>query len=310
MKIIINRLKNIIKKNEKILIISSILYIFGLSIYMISHRSWFSPDQFFVFALFGSFIVGRARLFIFDWIPFLLFFFGYEFLRGIVPHINNNVHILPMIKFDTLLFGMVPTIKFQALFYNPAKLQWYDYFLVVCYISYFVVPMLVGYFLWIKDRKFFKEYSLGIVFLAYSCFFTFIVFPAMPPWMAASKGYLPPIEEVTGVVMSHFLPSHISFPTIYSIVATDPVAAVPSLHAAMPLLIMLFIIKKYKKAGLLLLPYVLGTWFAVIYLGEHYFTDVVLGILYAALSFVIVDNRKLLLQTLKYFYFKITPHLA
>ncbi|CAN5308442.1 phosphatase PAP2 family protein [soil metagenome] len=258
---------------------------------MIAHRAWFSPDQFFAVALFGSLLVGRLKIFLFDWLPFILFFLGYEMLRGIVPHIIGGVHIFPMIRFDTFIFGFIPTIKSQAFFYNPAKLQWYDYFLVICYISYFIVPMLVGYFLWIKDRMFFKRYSFGIVLLAYTCFITFIIFPAMPPWMASSKGYLPPIKEVTGVVMSHFLPSHISFPTVYSLVASDPVAAVPSLHAAVPTLIFLFLVKKYKKRGFLILPYVIGTWLAVIYLGEHYFADVLLGIIYATVIFIIVDKK-------------------
>ncbi len=280
----------LVKKHEKFLIVSSFLYILLICLYMILHRSWFSPDQFFAFALFGSLFISRLKLFLFDWLPFILFFLGYELLRGIVPYIIGGVHIFPMIRVDEFIFGSVPTIKLQSLFYNPAKLTWYDYFLVICYISYFVVPMLVGYFLWIKDRKFFKQYSVAILFLTYTSFITFIIFPAMPPWMAASKGYLPPVEEVTGVVMSHFLPSHISFPTVYSFVASDPVAAVPSLHAALPFLILLFLVKKYKKLGLIILPYVIGTWIAVIYLGEHYFTDVLIGIIYATISFVVIEK--------------------
>lgn len=300
---------NFIKKHEKKLLLISFLYIFAVCVYMIFHRSWFSPDQFFAFAIFGSLLVGRLKLFLFDWVPFILFFIGYELLRGIVPHIIGSVHIFPMIRFDEFIFGSIPTIKLQSLFYNPLKLTWYDYFLVICYISYFVVPMLVGYFLWIKDRKFFKEYSLAILALAYACFLTFIIFPAMPPWMAASKGYLPPVEEVTGVVMSHFLSSHVSFPTVYSLVASDPVAAVPSLHAAMPLLILLFLYKKYKKKALIILPYLIGTWIAVIYLGEHYFTDVLIGAIYAIVIFIIIQQRKKLLSLGKNYISFIKPIL-
>lgn len=298
------KINKIITKHKSLLLYSSLLYLLAICIYMISHRSWFSPDQFFAFALFGSFIVGRARMFFFDWIPFVLFFVGYELLRGIVPYIIGNVHIFPMIKIDEFIFGSIPTIKLQSIFYNPSKLTWYDYFLVICYISYFIAPMLVGYFLWIKDRKFFKVYSRSILLLAYVSFITFIIFPAMPPWMASSKGYLPQIHEVTGIVMSHFLPSHITFPTIYSIVASDPVAAVPSLHAAVPLLILLFLVKKYKTKGLVILPYVIGTWIAVIYLGEHYVTDVIIGAFYASIIFIIVNKKDYIYSYLKSLYFK------
>ncbi|HWA52466.1 MAG TPA: phosphatase PAP2 family protein [Patescibacteria group bacterium] len=295
----IKKLKIFFKKHEKSLLIISFVYLIGVCAYMIIHRSWFSPDQFFAFAIFGALLAGRIKMFLFDWIPFLLFFFGYEFLRGIVPHINSNVHILTMIRIDRFIFGTVPTIKLQQLFYNPNHLQWYDYFLVTCYIAYFVMPMLVGYYFWIKDRAFFKKFSLAFVLLAYACFITFIIFPAMPPWMASGQGYLPPIEEVTGHVMAHFLPSQLSLPTVYQLVSADPVAAFPSLHAAVPTLIFLFLFKKYKKRALLFLPYLFGVWIAVIYLGEHYFTDVLFGAIYATTVFLLVNHWSFIKKKLK-----------
>jgi membrane-associated phospholipid phosphatase len=33
-----------------------------------------------------------------------------------------------------------------------------------------------------------------------------------------------------------------------------------------------------------------GTWFSAIYLGEHYFTDVVAGIVYATVAFLAVEK--------------------
>lgn len=286
-------------KYDRIIASLTIGYMVLVCIYMLAHRAWFSPDQFFVFALFGSLILGRGKLFILDWSPFLCLFLGYEYLRSLVPLISKNVHIFPMIDADKFIFGYVPTIKFQGLFYNPNKLNWYDYFLVILYISHFVMPLVIGFIFWIKDRHFFKKYAFGLLALSYVSFITYILYPAMPPWMAADHGYLPPVEEVTGNVMSHFLPRQFSVPTVYSIFRANPVAAMPSLHAAFPLLIFFFVFKKSKRFALVFIPYVLGVWFAVMYLGEHYFADVLAGAIYASVIFFVLEKRRFLLSKIK-----------
>lgn len=273
------------------------LYIAGVSVFLLIHRMWFSPDQFFFFALLGAFIIGRARVFLFDWVPFILSYFGYEFMRSVVPFINKNVHIFPMIRFDTFIFGFIPSVEFQKLFYNPMSPRWYDYLSAFIYISHFVIPMIVGFLFWITDRKIFKQYALAILTLSYAGLITFVIFPAMPPWMASDMGYISEkIPQTLGPIMSHFPKSVISFPTLYSFVLADPVAAVPSLHAAFPLLILFFLIKKFKLAGLLFAPYVAGVWFSVMYLGEHYFADVLIGALYATFVFVAFERRRFLIS--------------
>jgi len=287
-------------KNKKTLIVILLLFIIGISLYMISHRSWFSPDQFFFLALLGSAVVGRVRIFLFDWIPFLLSYFGYEFMRGLVPYISGKVHILGMIRFDQALFGYIPAVKFQSLFYNPGQPQWYDYVSAIVYVCHFVTPMIVGYLFWLKDRKIFKEFAIAFLLLSYAGLITFALFPAMPPWMASDMGYIQvKIPQTLGPIMSHFPTMQVNFPTIYQYMASDPVAAVPSLHAAFPLLILLYLVKKFKTAGLLFLPYVVTVWFAVMYLGEHYFIDVLIGAVYAVVVFLIVEKRRFLLTSFR-----------
>jgi len=287
------------KKNIKTGLIITIVYVLFGCAFMISHRIWFSPDQFFLFAIIGVLLLGRLKQFLSDWTPFLSLFLGYEYLRGFVPLIDKNVHIFQMINIDKAIFGLVPTIKLQSLLYNPLRLQWYDYVAVTLYICHFIAPMITGFLFWLKDREFFRKFTAGLLVLSYAAFLTFLVFPAMPPWMASSQGFLPPVKEVTGVVMSHFFKSPFTLPSIYSFFRPNPVAAMPSLHAAFPMLIFLFALKKSWKIGIFLIPYVLGVWFAVIYLGEHYFIDVVMGALYATLAFVLVEKKETLLKLLK-----------
>ncbi len=279
---------------NRLVVVLVLVYLVITSVYMIAHREWFSYDQFFIAALVGTILLGRTKQFVIDWVPFLALLFSYDMLRGLVPTMIKTVHIMPMIRLDQAIFGFVPTIKLQGLLFNPAILHWYDYLAVVLYLCHFVVPMLVGFIFWLNDRRFFRDYALGILLLSYATFGTYIAFPAMPPWMASSQGYLPPVQNIAGAVMNNFLPSSIPFPTLFTLVDSDPVAAMPSLHAAYPALVFLFIYRKGGRRSLVLLPYVLGVWFAVMYLGEHYCADVLAGATYAIVVFLLVTNKEYL----------------
>ncbi len=267
-----------------------VMFVITVSAYMLWHRAWFSPDQFFAVAILAALILGRTKQFIKDWLPFLLLLFSYEYLRGLIPMLSSAPHIFPMITVDKLLFGFIPTIELQTILYNPNVTHWYDYLAVILYISHFVVPMIIAFLLWIYDRNYFKKYSWALLILSYMAFFTFIIFPAMPPWMAANKGYIPPLNKIMDQVFLSF--AHpISVPSIYQFFGADLVAAVPSLHAAYPWLIFLFIFQKLRFLSMLLIPYVIGVWFAVVYLGEHYVIDVVAGITYASVAYSLIIYR-------------------
>jgi membrane-associated phospholipid phosphatase len=67
-------------------------------------------------------------------------------------------------------------------------------------------------------------------------------------------------------------------------------AAFPSMHSALPFIISLFAVKIWKIKGLLTLVFPIGVWFSAVYLGEHYFVDVLGGIVYAFLAFIAVEK--------------------
>jgi hypothetical protein len=272
----------------RIIYIIPIVYIVAVSAYMIWHRAWLSPDQFFAFAILATLFIGRIKQFLQDWIPVLLLLFGYEYLRGVVPMLAMRPHIYPMIYADTFLFGFIPTLKLQSALFRSGVNQWYDYMAVTLYISHFVIPMLVAFLFWMFDRKHFKSFTGAFLVLSYLAFFTYIIFPAMPPWMASNMGYLPPLDKIMDQVLGSF--AHpISVPSIYQFFGADLVAAVPSLHAAYPWLIFLFLHKKFKTWAIFALPYVFGVWFAVMYLGEHYAIDVIIGVIYANAAYLVIS---------------------
>jgi len=47
--------------------------------------------------------------------------------------------------------------------------------------------------------------------------------------------------------------------------------------------------KKFRGLSVFALPYVAGVWFAVVYLGEHYVVDVILGFVYASFAYLLTS---------------------
>ena len=262
-------------------------YVALTAVYLLWHRTFLAPDQFFVLVLVATILLRRAKAFLLDWLPLVVLLFGYEYVRGLVPLINDHVHFQQMIDFDVFVFGKVPTVTLQSRYFNADSPQWYDYAAVILYLAHFVVPLGAAFLLWLQDRKMFREYGAGLLILSYLAYVTYMVFPAAPPWLAAQAGLLPPVNRILGTAIAEFR-DPIALPTIYAKFGINMVAAVPSLHAAYPLITALFVGEKAPKLIPLLTLYVIGVWMAVIYLGEHYVFDVFAGAVYAVAAYGLV----------------------
>jgi membrane-associated phospholipid phosphatase len=70
----------------------------------------------------------------------------------------------------------------------------------------------------------------------------------------------------------------------------NPVAAVPSLHAAYSLLIVLFLWRFAGRGRGLLAVYPVAMAFALVYMAEHYVVDILLGWIYAVTAFWAVNR--------------------
>ena len=262
-------------------------YIVAMTVLMIALGIAINPDRYFFVLLVPVLLVRRGRRFVLDWLPFLLLLFSYEFLRGLAEQIGE-VHYETAIRADSLIFATPPTVVLQQRFFHPGALAWYDYLAALLYMMHFVVPLSFAYLLWLRSREHFARFTGGFLLLSYAALMTFLLFPAAPPWLASKQGYLPPVYEGMSMVLAEF-PDRLHLPTVYQVFDPNQVAAVPSLHAAYPFLILLFAARFFRARALLLTPYVLGVWLAIVYMGEHYVFDIVVGALYGAAAFVLVE---------------------
>ncbi len=118
-------------------------------------------------------------------------------------------------------------------------------------------------------------------------YITYVLYPAMPPWMASQTGHLAPTVRIIPLVWDHVGLHQAAALFTGGNRFDNNIAAMPSLHAAYPMLICLFFWRDAKAwLRVLLVCYVLAMAFAVVYGAEHFVIDVFVGWIYAAATFV------------------------
>lgn len=259
----------------------------GVSIGVFIHEPSFpTPDKLLVFATFVCLIFKQAEEMLKRFVPFVGLLLVYESFRGIVPHLNKHVDYMWMPDVDRLMFfGQLPTAWLQQHLWH-GTVQWYDFVLYIAYMLHFVLPFALAFVVWrIRDSHYW-HYATSYLTVSFLGFLTFLAFPAAPPWMASDMGLIEPIQRVSSSVWAS-LGIH-DFPSVYNRISPNPVAAVPSLHAAYATLFAIFAFKLFKtRWKYLSLLYPAFIYFGTVYQGEHYAIDEFLGGIYAVAAFFI-----------------------
>jgi hypothetical protein len=224
-----------------------------------------------------------------DWLPFFLVLTAYDLARGGADGWLAPAHFLPQADVDAWLFGgAVPTVWLQTHLHHAGDVRWFEVAAFLVYVSHFFVTPLLAALLWVRERRRFRRFAASLALLTLLGCATFVVFPAAPPWMASEHGLIGPTTRLIPRLWTW-----IGVGASDGLVGTgyryaNDVAAVPSLHAALALLVALSVWPRRWWARALVGAYPLAMAFAVVYTGEHYVADVLLGWLYAAASFLAI----------------------
>ncbi|HLI52052.1 MAG TPA: phosphatase PAP2 family protein [Thermomicrobiaceae bacterium] len=272
------------------------LFVFYMIIAVVLYMwrgAYFHPDRWAILLLVTAIVLGQTKAFLRDWIPVVLLLFGYEFMRGIafqmISSEHRYIHVKELIDADRWLFhGTLPTLWLQHKLLKPGVVEWYGIMAVVVYAMIFVVPLLFAFILWIGSKEKYWNFTLAFIIMTYLGFVIYLLYPAAPPWMASQMGYIhgvqQPFAQVWRVMVPHAY-NNLGNLSLWNDVKGNPVAAMPSLHCAFALMPLLYAVKYFGKKGLILLPYNMAVWFAVVYLGQHYVIDILMGILLSSLVF-------------------------
>ena len=254
-----------------------VVYTFASIGLMAAHSVGLTSEHVMLVGIVAFAVVGRARPFVWDWLPFLFVAVMFEDLTSVGAALAASVHSAGPIALErSLLGGAVATTWLQAHVGTGHLVSLLNAALTGEYLFHFGAPLAAGLWLWLRHRESFGRFVSAYMLLMTTGFVIYLLFPEMPPWMAARSGLLPPVHRI--VVDS--LQQLAGFGQVYSGADPEPNAAMPSLHVAVPMLIACSVvgISTRRRAAWLWMLYPVTISFGVVYLGEHYVADALVGL--------------------------------
>ena len=229
-------------------------YLVFIVLLMIVRRAAVSPDVFFVFVSVIAVMLGRGKLFIRDWAPFVLLF---SRLGGDARHrlsVRGRSPIgLSYCRGETDLFRHCPA-RCAATVAIRTGANWAARNHRFCGVRrHFLLPLTVAFLLWVKRRAAYYRYVIALMVMSFAQFFTAILLPVAPPRFSGQYGEALPIVDIGGLVSKETGIGVLSW--AYHNINANPVAAFPSLHAAYPILAYLFLREYWPRWSWLMLVY-------------------------------------------------------
>jgi membrane-associated phospholipid phosphatase len=213
----------------------------------------------------------------------------------------------PIVADRIIGLGTLPNVRLQRALSAPGRVTALDRILSVVHWVWFMEPHAALLFVQTRHperfpraaRQLAATYDLG-------CALYFAV-PTAPPWWSSEQGYIEPVERVplevaeedAPVRRSEAKPSRAAveapgevrrimvdageelwrraWDPLYESFNSNPWAAMPSLHFATSLMAAIHLAEAGRAPGALGWAYAGTLAFALVYLGEHYVTDLVAG---------------------------------
>jgi membrane-associated phospholipid phosphatase len=246
----------------------------------------FTNRQFLGWGLFATLAIlvvplGRARSFAASFAPYAAVWFIFTFIRSLADETTwaQKVNTVASDVERWIFNGELPTIRLQAEFYDPFNLQWWDYYFTFVHWSYFLIPHAVAAFLWWKYPARFLQYLRTMTLTLTLGLVLYFALPSNPPWMAPESVNTP--GAATALRIMEPIATAIGgglYKAGYKIVGeSNPIAAMPSIHMAITFILVPVSYWYGRTWRILAWVYAVSMGMALVYLGEHYVIDVVIG---------------------------------
>jgi membrane-associated phospholipid phosphatase len=170
--------------------------------------------------------------------------------------------------------GEIPTIRLQrALARNGVGRH--DTLLSWLHWSWFIVPHgSVAYVLWRRPERFERAAAMMAATFDAGVIAYWLV-PTAPPWWAGQNGHLPDVRRIMVEAGSEFWGE--LWQRLYDSLGRNPFAAMPSLHFGTSVMAAHVLGEVGTAEAVFGWSYAAALGFALVYLGEHYVTDLVAG---------------------------------
>ena len=224
----------------------------------------------------------------------LLYWILYDSMRVYPNYLVNPIHIIEPYEIEKAWFGIQTSAGLITPneFFENYQIAWLDVLSALFYLCWVPVPLMYAIWLFFNDKALLAEFTMAFFLVNVLGIIVYYLYPAAPPWYVETYGFelhfdtpgsaagLLRFDEIMGVSL---------FSGMYEKNA-NVFAAIPSLHAAFPVILLYYSVKKrLKYASLLFLIILVGIWFAAVYTRHHYIIDVLLGGAIAVLAIVLFE---------------------
>ncbi|MCA0145057.1 phosphatase PAP2 family protein [Blastococcus sp. LR1] len=221
--------------------------------------------------------LGRLLL---DWLPLVAVLMAYDASRGFADGVGMPVAVQELADADRWLFGgVLPTGWLQ----EHVQADWWKALATLVYSSHFVVTPLVLGVLWVRNRERWARCARLVVGLSLAGLVTYVLYPAAPPWLAARDGVIEPVERISssGWAVLGLPKAGVLLDSGQGQV--NLVAAMPSLHTAFAVLMCAVLLPMARRSWqrVALVAYAVLMPVVLVWGGEHYVVDTLLGAAYA-----------------------------
>jgi len=175
------------------------------------------------------------------WLFYPLLVVSYWQLQFVVSSNFQEFHGASIIALERAIFGQLPVVWLQEHLYRGG-IAWYDYVFAVFHSSLFLIPIAFPLFLFFrKGVERMKRATVAIALITLAGYATYVLFPLTPPWMASLENMIPHVERITLRALGEIAPGG-----IISAFSPSPRGAMPSLHAGVPILVLMIAFREFR----------------------------------------------------------------
>ncbi len=278
-----------LQKSKSLFAPKQVLLVAGITIgyFLLSYLLiGFKTDQVWLAILFNVcyFSSRLSRKFITGFSIFIIFWIIFDYMKAFPNYLYHTVHIESLYQAEKNLFG----IASEGVVLTPNEYWLAHHFTSldaltgIFYLCWVPVPLGFAAYLFFKKRDSFLQFALTFLLVNLIGFVVYYVYPAAPPWYVEQHGFefLPRTPGNTGGLERFDILFNTNiFHSLYA-KSSNVFAAMPSLHASYPLIVLFYGMKnKLGKINILFAIIMIGIWFSAVYNSHHYVLDVLAGII-------------------------------
>jgi membrane-associated phospholipid phosphatase len=182
----------------------------------------------------------------------------------------------PIVADRAIGFGRLPNVRLQSALARLRGVGTLNRFLTWVHWLWFLEPYVALAFILIRHPDHFPRSARRLAAVFDIGCAAYFAAPTAPPWWASEQGHTG--EEVRRIMVEVGEETWKSaWPAMYGALGGNPWAAMPSLHFATSVTGAISLAETGRVAGAAGWAYALTLGFALVYLGEHYVTDLAAG---------------------------------